>query len=372
MKRDLTRSLVLVAAALSFACAAAPRPRVLLALDATEKSPGVLAARGQAPQAFARAEGLRHEAEKAHDDGDPAGAQILGEQALAAFQRAITLAGVTRAEQRAAAAEVSLTRIKAALAESEQQQKQLDADTEALELRLKVGRETLPMPESGPPASPERELARREAARALTAQARLLCSAARLLDPKRATLEPAFQKIADVEKVLATNASTPIDDARSVRSTCLAELTATRRPRTQASPADPSSDELLKQLSDASLKPSRDDRGVVVEPETTFAREKKPRANATRRPPDLRARRQAQRPRREPPRGSGGRREGSPGFSAARGRAWRGQARRRARDRPGRAGRERSTRPRRVTRRIRECRHGAAARRSPHAGRRRA
>lgn len=273
MKRASARSLAWVAAALSFACAATPRPRVLLSLDATEKSPAVLAARGQAPQAFARAEALRHEAEKAHDAGDPAGAQILGEQALAAFQRAVTLAGVTRAEQRAAAAEVSLTRVKGALAQTEQTQKQLAADTEALELRLKVARETLPMPESGPPASPERELARREAARALAAQARLLCSAARLLDPKRATLDPAFQKIADVEKVLATNATTPIDDARSVRSTCLGELTATRRPRTQANPADPASDELLKQLSDASLKPSRDDRGVVVTLESPFERD---------------------------------------------------------------------------------------------------
>jgi hypothetical protein len=270
MTRACARSFCLLAAALAFACAATPRPRVLLSLDATEKSPAVLAARGQAPQAFARAEALRHEAEQAHDAGDPAGAQILGEQALAAFERAVTLAGVTRAEQRAAAAEVSLTRVKGALAQTEQTQKQLAADTEALELRLKVARETLPMPESGPPASPERELARREAARALTAQARLLCSAARLLDPKRATLEPAFQKIADLEKVLATNATTPIDDARGARSKCLGELTATRRPRTQANPADPASDELLKQLSDASLKPSRDDRGVVVTLESPF------------------------------------------------------------------------------------------------------
>jgi len=287
MTRASAPSLTLLAAALSFACASTPRPRVLLSLDATEKSPAVLAARGQAPQAFARAEALRHEAEKAHDAGDPAGAQILGEQALAAFERAVTLAGVTRAEQRAAAAEVSLTRVKAALAQTEQTQKQLDADTEALELRLKVARETLPLPESGPPASPERELARREAARALTAQARLLCSAARLLEPKRATLDPVFQKIADVEKVLATNATTPIDEARSVRSACLGELTATRRSRTQANPADPASDELLKQLSDASLKPSRDDRGVVVTLETPFERDDRLTTHAASRLADL-------------------------------------------------------------------------------------
>jgi hypothetical protein len=271
--RARLRGLAPFAASLLLACASTPRPRVLLTLDATEQSAAVAQARGQAPQALAHAEALRHEAEQAHAAGDPAGAQILGEQALAAFQRAVTLAGVTRAEQRAATAELSIARLDAGLAEAEQAQKQLDADTAGLELRLKVARETLPMPESGPPASPERERARREAASALTAQARLLCSAARMLEPKRASLEPAFQKISDLEKVLATNAATPIDDARAVRSTCLTELTGARRPQTQANPAAAGSDSLLEQLSDASLRPSRDDRGVVVTLDTPFERD---------------------------------------------------------------------------------------------------
>lgn len=275
------------ALALALACASTPRPRVLVTLDATEKSPAVLQAKSTAPQAFARAEGLRREAEQAHDAGDPAGAQILGERALAAFQRAVTLAGVTRAEQRAAAAELSLSRVNTALAQAEQAQKQLDADAVALELRLKVARETLPMPESGRPASPERELARREAARALTAQGRLLCSAARMLEPKRATLEPTFQKLAEVEKVLATNAPTPIDDARAVRSTCLSELTAARRPRTRENPASPASDSLLAELSDASLEPSRDDRGVVVTLDAPFERDDKLSERAAARLADL-------------------------------------------------------------------------------------
>ena len=187
---------------------------------------------------------------------------------------------MTRAEQRAAAAELSVARVTATLTQAEQAQRQLDADTAGLELRLKVVRETLPLPVSGPPASPERELARREAARALVAQARLLCSAARLLDPKRATLEPAFQKLGDLEKVLATNTATPIDDASAARSTCLAELTATRRPHTQTNPADPANDQLLKELSDASLVPSRDDRGIVVTLETPFERDDRLTARA--------------------------------------------------------------------------------------------
>jgi len=282
-----TLRLAPVLALLSLACASTPRPRVLLSLDATEASPAVTQARGQAPQAFARAQALRHDAEQAHQSGDPAAAQILGEQAMAAFQRAVTLASVTRAEQRVGAAELGVARVTAALAQAAEVQRQLDADTGALELRLKVARETLPLPVSGPPASPQRELARREAARALVAQARLLCSAARLLEPQRATLEPAFQKLADLEKLLASNAQTPIDDASAARNTCLTELTATRRAHTQANPADPANDLLLKELSDASLTPSRDDRGVVVTLEAPFEKDDRLTARAATRLGDL-------------------------------------------------------------------------------------
>lgn len=274
-------------ALLALACASAPRPQVLVAVDAEEKSPAVAQARTEAPQAFARAAQLKHDAEAAHDAGDPAAAQILGEQALAAYQRAVTLAGITRAESRAAAAEVNVGRIKAAVAQTGQTQKQLEADTTALELRLKVARETLPAPVSGPPASPERELARREAARALVAQARLLCAASRMLDPKRATLAAQFKKLGELEATLASKAMTPIDDARAVRSACLAELTATRRPRTQANPADSSTDALLKELSQASLVPSRDDRGVVVTLGTPFERDDKLTSQAATRLNDL-------------------------------------------------------------------------------------
>jgi outer membrane protein OmpA-like peptidoglycan-associated protein len=140
---------------------------------------------------------------------------------------------------------------------------------------------------SGPPSSPERELARREAARALTAQGRLLCSAARLLDPKRTSLDDDFKKLAELEATLGSKAMTPIDDARAVRSACLAELTATRRPRTQQNPADPATDKLLQELSQASLAPSRDDRGVVVTLGAPFERDDKLTAQAVTRLGDL-------------------------------------------------------------------------------------
>jgi len=98
MSRRASNAYSLVASALlALACASAPRPQVLVAVDAEEKSPAVAQARAQAPQAFARAAALKRDAEAAHDAGDPAQAQILGEQSLAAYQRAVTLAGITRA-----------------------------------------------------------------------------------------------------------------------------------------------------------------------------------------------------------------------------------------------------------------------------------
>lgn len=264
-------------------CASAPRPRVLSELDRTEASPQVVAARSEAPQAASRAENLRHRAEQAHDAEEPAAAQILGEQALAAYQRAVILSSLARADARAAAAEAKLSRVEAELRQTSEIQQKLDADTRALELRLKVARETLPEPVSGPPQSPDRELARREAARALVAQARLLCTAARLLDAKRPSLEAAFAKVSELEGRLPTAAFAPIDEARVSRSACLRELSSSRRTKIQANPASPAADKLLSELSDASLLPSRDDRGVVVTVQRPFEKDDQLSADAAKR-----------------------------------------------------------------------------------------
>ena len=51
------------------------------------------------------------------------------------------------------------------------------------------------------------------------------------------------------------------------------ELTQTRRPTTQKNPASAATDTLLARLSDASLEPSRDDRGVVVTLRTPFGKD---------------------------------------------------------------------------------------------------
>ena len=113
-----------------------------------------------------------------------------------------------------------------------------------------LAREALPVPKSGPAGSPEREKARLQAARALAMQARLLCSAARLLDPKRAELAAAFKKLDELDERLNGGGSAPIDDARAQQSACLRELTQTRRPTTQKNPASAATDTLLARLSD--------------------------------------------------------------------------------------------------------------------------
>src|SRR5262245_47247667 len=192
------------------ACAEGPKPRVLTALDTTRPSPAWSAARPGAPQAFAGAEGFRRQAEQAHENGQPATAQILGEQALAAYQRTVTLDRLRRAERRAADAEAALAAREREIAAEQARERDLDAQARAVELELKVARETLPVPKSGPAGSPEREKARLDAARALAVQARLLCSAARLLDPKRTELGADFTKLDELDERLKGTIPAPI------------------------------------------------------------------------------------------------------------------------------------------------------------------
>ena len=264
---------LLLAAVLGAGCAATPRPRALGELDAVRASPSVTSAKTSAPQAWARAEGLRRRAEQAHEDEDTASSQILAERARAAYERAVTLSALVRTEARAASAEVSAAKLDTDLARTSEIQSKLDAETRALELRLKVARETIPVQPSGPPASPERELARREAAQALAAQARLLCTAARLLDPALPTLAAVIAKVNELEARLPTAPMAPLDEARTARTACLRELSNVRRPKTQAHPASPTADRLLSELGQASWRPSRDDRGVVVTLERPFERD---------------------------------------------------------------------------------------------------
>jgi hypothetical protein len=236
-------------------------------------------ARSYAPEAFARAEKLRGEAAAAFVAGDTAGAQLLGERALAAYAHAHALARIARAQAQSTEAQAAFAAAEGELASLDADQARVAADADALERKLKVTRDALPVQPSGK-ADPEREKARLAAARALATQARLLCGAARLLaggpalgapapaapDAKLVTqLAEAEGALARVEAELGPALAAPIDGATRARASCLAALTAIRRAATPVTRAPGLGDALLAEVSATGrLDPSRDDRGVSV------------------------------------------------------------------------------------------------------------
>ena len=263
MSARLTPAVLLLGLLGLLGCATPARPQVMIEVDRTREGPAISDARKAAPQAYARAELLRKRAEQAHADGAMTTAQIVSEQALAAYLRATIEARLTRAESRFAEARLLEKQQSERLAQLEAEQQRLSAETADLELRAKVLRDAEPLAKNEP-ASPEREKARREAARAILTQASLLCVATRLVEPKRSALVPLLAKADELRAKLDTAAPAAIDDATALRSDCLRELTLARRPRAQENPSRGESDALLNELSRADFLPFRDDRGVVV------------------------------------------------------------------------------------------------------------
>ena len=260
--RTLVR-LSLCCALAAVACASPARPQIMAEVEKTRAGQAVVDAQKASPQAHARAEQLRQRAEQAYKDGDQPSAQIFSEQALAAYLRATLEARLTRAELRLSEARVLEKEQNERLAQLEVEQQKVSAEAADLELRAKVLRDAEPLAKSEP-ASPEREKARREAARAILMQGSLLCVSARLVEPTRTGLAPLLSRADELRKKLDTSAPAPIDDATALRADCLRELTYARRPRVQTSPARGESDTLLTELSRADFLPFRDDRGVVV------------------------------------------------------------------------------------------------------------
>jgi hypothetical protein len=237
-------------------------------VDSARASAAVREAAKGAPQAYAEAELRRTQAEGAFADGDQPSAQILSEQALAAYARATVQARLVRAQATLADEQNRLLRATQLQADLDAQQQRFLLDAETLETRLKVARDAEPLPVSAP-ASAEREQARLAAVKALLSQAKLLCLSARLLEPGREGVPPLLGKLGELTAKL-TAPPAPIDDAIAVRSGCLKELTLARRPATQKEPAAGVTDALLAELSASNLLPFRDDRGVVVTLRTLF------------------------------------------------------------------------------------------------------
>jgi outer membrane protein OmpA-like peptidoglycan-associated protein len=220
-----------------------------------------------APQEFARAEEQRSLARKAQADGDETAATLYADRAVAAYDRSLVLARLARAQKELAAATSERDQANAQLSTIVASQAQMASDAESLQTQVSVARAAL-LPAPSGPADPQREAARRVAARALAVQARLLCASAQLVSPQLAGLADQQHALDDLAKKLdATGAPAPIDDAARARAACLRLLTVARRsvPLGDGGVALSDADALLTELSaTGGWDPSRDERGVVV------------------------------------------------------------------------------------------------------------
>jgi flagellar motor protein MotB len=170
---------------------------------------------------------------------------------------------------RLARATRELTEANDALHKANDQGRQLAAsraevEREGVELdkTVKVAREALAPPSSGP-ADPQREAARLVAARALSTEARLLCGSARLLLPDATGLADVEKEVGALETQLdGAPRPAPIDAAARLRARCLDVLTRARR---SAAKDGSHPDALLSEISaSAGFDPSRNERGVII------------------------------------------------------------------------------------------------------------
>jgi hypothetical protein len=184
-----------------------------------------------------------------------------------------------RADQRLVRAKAELEQQAAALAAIDEEQTRVARETDDLEARARILQEADPRAPLKP-GSPERERARADAARSLLAHSRLLCAAARLLSPANAELGATDGAIEALAARLDPRSArpqpgaaptppearrvSPLDEALSLRSTCLRLLSSARRPPLERAPASGQGDRVLAQLSAQGREPYRDDRGVVV------------------------------------------------------------------------------------------------------------
>ncbi|MBI4700015.1 MAG: hypothetical protein HY744_02425 [Deltaproteobacteria bacterium] len=254
---------LLLAAAVA-GCAPIPPPDVLREVEQVRESMALREASRLAPTAYRHADRLRAAAKAALEAGDFAGAQILGERALAAYDQAVALSRVARAEEVRVAVEHDAQQAERDLGALEAQEQRLAADIAALEQRRAAARAVLE-----PPSAADGRL-RAEAVAALRLQASLLCSAAALLVRSRpapdagsppAELAQAREELARLDGVAAP----AVDEAVRARAGCLRALTLVRRGAEQVGRAPGRGDVLLAALSDQGAgAPRRDDRGIVV------------------------------------------------------------------------------------------------------------
>jgi len=254
-------------------CAPIPPPDVLGKVDAVRQAPASREAEQYAPTAYRQAERIGREAHRAFEQGELAAAQILGEQALAAYARAVAEARIARADEVRVPAEADADASERELAETDAALVQVEADIAALEQQLAV-LEQSSSAQAGSVADPARLQARRQAVATLLWQARLLCTATQLLDaaepatPLTPLLQGALRELETLEDFIDPLAKRgnppPLDRAVAARASCLAALSAARG-SSQAGSSSTAADGLLAELSQADLGAARrDDRGIVV------------------------------------------------------------------------------------------------------------
>jgi hypothetical protein len=258
-------SLVLAAFWL-FGCGAHVPPQTLVDADNVARSPAVAQSNELAPQASAVARGLLQEAHALEKDGQTAEAGVVAEEAIAAFQEAFALTRAARAQVRIERSQQALAEEKVRLAEFEAAQARATQEADAFELRARVAldKEAIRDVET---LTPERARARRQAATQLASEARLLCVSAALLGRKTEALTRAQSDVQALESDLGTGSvqNDLYPRAAALRTSCLSELTLTRRPLAQKAPDAAGSDRLLAELAATSaVFAFRDDRGVVV------------------------------------------------------------------------------------------------------------
>jgi flagellar motor protein MotB len=251
-----------------------PRPRVLGEASTVQASRAIQVARELSPQAAAHADRLLSQASAAYDQGRIATSQILGEQAVAAYHHLVAAARLVRAQHRLERAEQTKAAAERSLSRLEAEQQRVAAELNDLELRVRIAQSRIALLPTAR-TTPERESARREAAQALAAEARLLCTATRLLDPTRSELKADLGALDALDKKLRDRSlPTPIEEAVRSRSSCLRDLTLARRAPAQKALGSASADALLTDLGRLEgLFPYRDDRGVVITLRGLFARD---------------------------------------------------------------------------------------------------
>jgi hypothetical protein len=261
--RSGARILALAAAiAASTACGSAPlRVAAVDDMERVRATEGAREGAARAPEAFAHAEQERDIARRAQASGDYVGAGLHAERATAAYQHALVIARLARATTELADAQKSLDDGAAQHQAIEVSRAKLDAEATELEQRARLARERL-LPAVSAAAAADRESARAVAARSIALEARLLCSAARLVAPEAPGLSAVEDAVAKLEVRVDKGAHpAPIDDASRARAQCLDALTRGRR----AQGGDEGrSDVLLAELSAAGWDPSRDERGILV------------------------------------------------------------------------------------------------------------